>query len=67
MPPKYDREYWLGRAEEMRVLAAMMSNHRDAQNMLGVAESYLWLADNVAEQAEILAELSKHKAQQKVL
>jgi hypothetical protein len=58
----FGREYWLKRAGEMRALAGTMSNHRDAQNMLGVAESYLWLAGQVAGQAETLAELSKHKA-----
>jgi hypothetical protein len=67
MPLEHDREYWLERAEEMQALADMMSDHGAAQNILDLTESDTWLADQAAGQAEILAELSEHNAEQKAL
>jgi hypothetical protein len=67
MPLIHDREYWLERAEEMRALAGMMSDHWAAQNILDLTESDMWLADPVAGQAGILADLSEHKAEEEVL
>jgi hypothetical protein len=65
MPLENDHGYWLEQAEEMRALAGTISNHKVAQEILGVAESYLRLADQVARGDEALARQSKHTAEQK--
>jgi hypothetical protein len=50
-PAKYSREYYLERAEEMRTIAELMSHDEPKQKMLGVAASYIWLADRAREKA----------------
>jgi hypothetical protein len=53
----YSREYWLERAEEMRVLAELMSNPSAKQSMLRIAENYNRLADQAREKAALMAQV----------
>jgi hypothetical protein len=54
-PAKFSGEYWLERAEEARTIAEYMSHPETKRQMLGIAESYVRLADHVREEKEAAA------------